>query len=246
MVSMIVLHYTATPTCEDALAILCEGNPPPSAGRVSAHYLVDLDGTIYRLVDESKRAWHAGIGSWGNVRDVNSASVGIEIQNIGLDAEGRRVPFPDAQIEAVIELCRDIRRRHGIRDGNIVGHGDVAPARKQDPGEAFPWRELAEAGVGLWSDEFSDPELPAESMLASIGYDVSDLDMAMAAFKRHWHPDAISRGAGNTLGRLAAVFEKIRVNEGVPYHEKGKWREHQTYGQSGRLARNYRPRQSAR
>lgn len=206
-ISMIVLHYTAMPTCEAALKRLCMTEHP--SGRVSAHYLVDVDGTSYQLVDESKRAWHAGIGSWGDVRDVNSAAIGIEIQNLGLEEDGRRVPFPDAQIEAVIALCRDIQQRHGIHPWNIVGHSDVSPTRKQDPGEAFPWRRLAEAGVGLWTDGFASPKLPDEKMLASIGYDVSDPDKALMAFKRHWHPEAIAEGAGNTSGRIAAIFGMI-------------------------------------
>ena len=200
---MIVLHYTATPSCAEALDILRDPNRSP--GRVSAHYLVDVDGTIFQLVDESKRAWHAGIGSWGNVRDVNSASIGIEIQNVGLDENGGRVPFPEPQIYAVIRLCFDIQRRHGILPWNVVGHSDVAPGRKQDPGEAFPWKKLSEAGVGLWTDDFAAPGLPADTMLASIGYDVTDFNKALLAFKRHWHPEAITNGAGDTLGRIAAI-----------------------------------------
>ena len=206
-VSMIVLHYTAIPTCEAALKRLCMTEHP--SGRVSAHYLVDLDGTVYQLVDESKRAWHAGVGSWRGVLDVNSASIGIEIQNIGFDADGKRVPFPNIQIDAVIDLCKNIQKRHGISPENIVGHGDVSPARKQDPGEAFPWKTFAEAGVGLWTDGFADSEWPAEKMLASIGYDGADFDKALLAFKRHWYPEAITMGASNTLGRIAAVFKLV-------------------------------------
>ncbi len=211
-VSMIVLHYTAMPSCEESLARLCDGDPALPAGRVSSHYLVDLDGTVYRLVDEAKRAWHAGIGSWGGVRDVNSASIGIEIQNVGVDGNGRRVPFPEEQIDAVIDLCAGIQRRHGIRARNVVGHSDVAPVRKQDPGEAFPWRRLAAAGVGTWTDDFATPDRPADTMLASIGYDISDLGKAMVAFQRHWHPEAITRGAENTLGRIAAIH-KLMIQE---------------------------------
>lgn len=211
-ISMLVVHYTAMPSCEAALKRLCMTEHP--SGRVSAHYVVDVDGTSYQLVDESKRAWHAGVGSWGDVHDVNSAAIGIEIQNVGVDEDGRRVPFPDAQIEAVIALCQGIQRRYGIQPWNIVGHSDVSPIRKQDPGEAFPWKTLAAAGVGLWTDDFADPEWPAEKMLASIGYDVSDFDKALLAFKRHWHPEAITMGAGNTLGRIAAVFELMNKKRG--------------------------------
>lgn len=219
-ISMIVLHYTALPSCEDALDVLCDGDPARPSGRVSAHYLVDLDGTIFQMVDETKRAWHAGVGAWRDVRDVNSASIGIEIQNVGLDGNGRRVPFPAAQIKAVTELCKDIQYRHSIRNENIVGHCDVAPARKQDPGEGFPWRLLAEAGVGLWTDQFAEPDLPTDKMLALIGYDVSDLDKALVAFRRHWYPEAITANAGNTIGRIASVWELVRREM-----QKVKWQE---------------------
>lgn len=206
-ISMIVLHYTAIPTCEESFTRLCETTNV--AGRVSAHYLVDRDGRAYKLVDESKRAWHAGVGSWKGLDDINSRSIGIEIVNVGLTEDGRREPFPDRQIDAVIALCKDIIRRHGILPHNIVGHSDVAPARKQDPGEAFPWAKLAEAGVGIWTDDFAEPNASVEEMLAIIGYDVSDIGKAMVAFQRHWYPEGITDGATKTIGRIAAVYNLI-------------------------------------
>lgn len=202
-VSMIVLHFTALPSCEDSLARLCD--PTNSSGRVSAHYLVDVDGTIYRLVDESKRAWHAGVGSWRGLDKINDRSIGIEIQNIGLAQDGKRVPFPPCQIDAVIALCKDIKARYGISDRDIFGHSDSAVARKQDPGEAFPWRKLAAAGVGIWTDDFAQPTKPVAEMLSDIGYDVSDLGKAIVAFQRHWYPEAITHGALKTNERMAAV-----------------------------------------
>ena len=210
-ISMIVLHYTALPTCEDALTIL--SSPTNPAGRVSSHYLVDRDGTIYQMVDESKRAWHAGAGSWRELDDVNSRSIGIEIVNIGLDAEGKREPFPDAQIDAVIALCKDIQERYGIAARDIVGHADMAPCRRQDPGEAFPWKKLSESGIGLWTDGFAETENPIEEMLTAIGYDVSDLGNALLAFKRHWYPEAITAGASNALGRIGAVYQLVTQEE---------------------------------
>lgn len=206
-ISMIVLHYTALPTCENALEIL--SSPTNPAGRVSSHYLVDRDGTIYQMVDESKRAWHAGAGSWRGLDDVNSRSIGIEIVNIGLDAEGKREPFPDVQIDSVVALCKDIQGRYGIAARNIVGHADTAPCRRQDPGEAFPWKKLSEAGIGLWTDEFAETDKPIEEMLTAIGYDVSDLGNALLAFKRHWYPEAITAGASNTMGRIGAVYQLV-------------------------------------
>lgn len=127
-VSMIVIHYTETKTCEAALRILCDAD---SARRVSAHWLIDRDGTAYRLVDESKRAWHAGKSVWDGIEDCNSASIGIELVNDGAEE------YPAPQLEALVELCAGIRGRHDIR--HIVGHSDIAPGRKRDPGPLFPW-----------------------------------------------------------------------------------------------------------
>ena len=138
---MIVLHYTGMPDCEGALDRLTSPKR-----KVSAHYCVDEDGTIYRLVDESKRAWHAGKSRWRGVTDVNSASVGIEIVNPGHEFGYRA--FPDEQIAALIPLVADIKERHGIGRGNVVGHSDVAPARKEDPGELFPWAGAGQAPPG--------------------------------------------------------------------------------------------------
>ena len=140
-ISMIVLHYTAAPLRESINA-LCNGR---GSNRVSAHYLVAEDGTIYRLVDESRRAWHAGVSRWRGITDVNSASIGIEIVNLGHDLNGKARPYPKRQIEAVINLCLNIQARHDIVD--VVGHSDVAPGRKIDPGELFPWKMLRDRGV---------------------------------------------------------------------------------------------------
>lgn len=201
-ISMIVLHYTVIPTCEESLVRLSEITNV--AGKVSAHYLVDRDGSIYNLVDESKRAWNAGLGSWAGLDDINSRSIGIEIVNVGLTEDGKREPFPMAQIDAVIKLCKDIQSRYPIK--YVLGHSDVAPVRKQDPGEAFPWRKLAAAGVGVWTDDFVEPKKSVDEMLWGIGYDVSDIDKAIIAFQRHWYPEAITIGASNTIERIAAVY----------------------------------------
>lgn len=208
-ISMIILHYTAIPTCEESLARLSEITN--SAGKVSAHYLVDRDGSTYNLVNESKRAWHAGLGSWAGLDDINSRSIGIEIVNVGLTEDGKREPFPDAQIDAVIELCKDIQSRYPIK--YVLGHSDVAPQRKQDPGEAFPWKRLAEAGIGIWTDAFAEPKKSVAEMLAGIGYDVSDIDKAIIAFQRHWYPEAITNSATNTTGRMAAVLNLMEVSK---------------------------------
>ena len=188
-VSMIVLHYTGMVDMQSALDRLTS----PEA-KVSSHYLVDEDGTIYRLVDESNRAWHAGKSRWRGVGDVNSASVGIEIVNPGHEFGYR--DFPDEQMASVIPLVADIKDRHGIGRGNVVGHSDVAPARKEDPGELFPWWELAKRRLALPSPtrDLIDPYWTDAGFLLALerfGYDVTDSDKAVIAFQRRFRPDLI-------------------------------------------------------
>jgi N-acetylmuramoyl-L-alanine amidase len=142
-IDILLLHYTGMRTAEEALARLCD----PEA-KVSAHYTIDRDGRIYRHVDESVRARHAGVSYWAGERDVNSRSIGIELVNPG--HEFGYVAFPEAQVEALIDLARGILARHPIPARRVLGHSDVAPARKMDPGELFPWRRLAENGVGIF------------------------------------------------------------------------------------------------
>ena len=177
------------PDCAGALARLCS----PEA-KVSAHYCVDEDGTVFRLVDETMRAWHAGKSRWRGVSDVNSASVGIEIVNPGHEFGYRA--FPDEQVAALIPLIASIKDRHGISRGNIVGHSDVAPARKEDPGELFPWDALAKRRLALPSPtrELVDPFWTDAGFLLALerfGYDVSDPQKAVIAFQRRFRPDRI-------------------------------------------------------
>ncbi len=147
-IDILVLHYTGMRTAEEALERLCD----PTA-KVSSHYTIDRDGVVYRHVDEGLRARHAGVSYWAGERDVNSRSIGIELVNPG--HEFGYVPFPETQIGALIDLARGILARHLITPGRVVGHSDVAPARKMDPGELFPWRVLAEAGIGVFPAELS-------------------------------------------------------------------------------------------
>jgi N-acetylmuramoyl-L-alanine amidase len=141
----VVLHYTGMTSCAAALDRLCD----PKA-EVSAHYLIDEDGKTYGLVPEDARAWHAGQAFWHGVRDLNSTSIGIELVNPGHEFGYR--PFPEPQIAALIDLLGGITARHRVLPENLVGHSDIAPARKSDPGELFPWARLAEAGFGLWPE----------------------------------------------------------------------------------------------
>lgn len=141
---MIIIHYTGMQTAQDALDRLCD----PEA-EVSSHYMIDEAGQIFCLVEEAQRAWHAGVSEWQGRTDINSHSIGIELVNPG--HEFGYQPFPEPQIQALVELCHDIFSRHDIKPEYILGHEDVAPGRKKDPGELFPWKELAlHNGIGVW------------------------------------------------------------------------------------------------
>ncbi|MBW0145020.1 N-acetylmuramoyl-L-alanine amidase [Sphingomicrobium clamense] len=188
-VSVIVLHYTGMPNAQVALDKMTS-----KEGGVSAHYTVDEDGTVYKHVDEERRAWHAGVSYWRGMTDLNSASVGIEIVNPGHEFGYR--PFPDEQIASVIPLVADIKNRHGISRGNVVGHSDIAPARKEDPGELFPWWELAKRRLALPSPtrDLMDPFWTDAGFLLALerfGYDVKDPEKAVIAFQRRFRPDMI-------------------------------------------------------
>jgi len=173
---VIVLHYTEQDSVEQSLDTLRSRN---SGGRVSSHYLLGKDGKIYQLVSDAKRAWHAGAGSWGAITDVNNASVGIEIDNDG------KSPFPDAQIDSLIVLLRDLTTRLRIPPTQIIGHSDLAPTRKIDPGPLFPWKRLHDAGFGLWpADATQDPPAGFDPWLAlqAIGYSIDNRADAVRAF----------------------------------------------------------------
>jgi N-acetylmuramoyl-L-alanine amidase len=216
---MVVLHYTGMPTGEEALARLCD----PEA-KVSSHYLVEEDGRVFRLVPEERRAWHAGRSSWKGERDVNGLSIGVEIVNPGHEFGYR--PFPEAQVAAVIDLLADIRARWIIDDDRIVGHADVAPDRKEDPGELFPWKRLAEAGHGLWAEPPAAPGAPLgegeegagvfalQAGFTRLGYDCAPSGQfdgqtaaVVRAFQRHWRQARVDGIAdGETRARLIALL----------------------------------------
>ncbi len=188
-VSMIVLHYTGMTDMAVAVERLCD----PEA-KVSCHYLVAEDGKVLRMVPEDKRAWHAGRSFWRGLGGVNGRSIGIEIVNPGHDHG--YPPFPDEQIESVIGLVADIKQRHGITRGNIVGHSDIAPARKQDPGEKFPWGKLARLRLALPrpTRNLMDPNWTDSGFLLALerfGYDVQDKLAAVVAFQRRFRPELI-------------------------------------------------------
>ena len=221
-IDILLLHYTGMRTAEAAFGRLTD----PSA-KVSSHYLVYEDGRIDQLVAETRRAWHAGVASWKDATDINSHSIGIEIVNPGHDFGYR--DFPDAQIDAVIALCRDVVARHRIARERVLGHSDVAPARKQDPGEKFPWARLAAASIGLWVeptpitqgrmlglDDRGAGVAELQRMLVRFGY-AADIthryDQAtsevITAFQRHFRPARVDGVADtstvDTLRRLLAA-----------------------------------------
>ena len=185
-VTIIVLHYTGMQDAASAIARLTDAE-----AKVSSHYLIAEDGQIVRMVDESKRAWHAGKSYWRGITDLNSASIGIEIVNPGHEFGYR--PFPIAQIDALIPLMQQITLRYKITRGNVVGHSDIAPARKEDPGELFPWERLARLRLALPSPtkNLMDPHWTDGGFLLALerfGYDVADPLAAIRAFQRRFRP----------------------------------------------------------
>jgi len=220
--SIIVLHYTGMKTMEEALQRLRD-----QSAQVSCHYLVDRDGTVMQLVDERERAWHAGKSFWRGMGDVNSHSIGIEMVNMGHEYGYK--PFSVQQVHSVVKLCQGAMERHNISPANVVGHSDVAPMRKQDPGELFDWQLLALHGVGLWPEPqdsdydqaehyFGDGAAAFEALLYEYGYDnACDLKSIVVAFHRHFYrrifgrSDRIGEIDRETIARLCCLL-RLRKN----------------------------------
>ncbi|MDF2368602.1 N-acetylmuramoyl-L-alanine amidase [Sneathiella sp.] len=225
-VDMLVLHYTGMKTGAEAIERLCD----PDA-KVSAHYAVEEDGRIFALVKEEMRAWHAGVSCWRGAQNINARSVGIEIVNPGHEFGYRA--FPAVQMAAVTVLAADIVARHAISARNVVGHSDVAPHRKEDPGELFDWQELARSGVGLWyrgeasashkitplaSNDKGSAVSDLQEALKELGYDVVldghygvALSSVIRAFQRHWRPSKVDGEADEeTQAIIYALREEVR------------------------------------
>ncbi len=175
----VIIHHTAQNSCEQTLNTFTTEKT-----QVSAHYLICKDGTMHHMLNDYLRAWHAGAGKWGNETDLNSSSIGIEIDNNGLDT------FSEAQINTLLGLLSTIKKNYNIPAANFLGHGDVAPGRKIDPNVQFPWKRFAENGYGLWYNDTTNVILPENFVinyaLRIIGYNVSDIAAAIQAFRRHF------------------------------------------------------------
>ncbi len=236
-VDMLVLHYTGMESGDAALTRMCD-----PASEVSAHYMIWETGDVVQLIGEDKRAWHAGVSTWQGDDDLNSRSIGIEIVNGGHDVpreDGSLPPFPDAQIASVIALSQQIIARWHIPQTRIVGHSDIAPARKKDPGEHFPWQQLSAAGIGLYQPKSVkakralSPIVPGDSgepiraiqrQLLGIGYAIEvtgayddQTEAAVTAFQRRWTQDIISgHCTANTLAVLDAIAKLYAEASSAP------------------------------
>ena len=206
--NFIILHQTSNDNVQRALRTLT--NP---AREVSAHYLIGRDGVIHRLVAESRRAWHAGVSWWGGLCDLNSASIGIELDNNGAE------PFAAAQIDKLLTLLRDLRQRYNIPAANVLGHGDIAPGRKVDPGVMFPWARLAAHGHGLWCRDHEGAAGGGDVrlLLAALGYNIGpaagDEAPALAAFRRHFRGIESSAAADDGDAALLRCLLQARHDE---------------------------------
>jgi N-acetylmuramoyl-L-alanine amidase len=187
--NFVIIHHTAQESTEQTLQTFTV-----TKTKVSAHYVIGKDGKVYHMLNDYLRAWQAGISKWGNTTDLNSCSIGIELDNNGYE------PFTDVQIAGLLKLLENLKKNYDIPTGNFIGHGDIAPTRKNDPNVTFPWKLLAEKGFGLWYDEV----LPASvdnnfnylQALRIVGYDIKDTTAAIKAFKRHFMQDTSGAAMG--------------------------------------------------
>jgi len=182
--NFVIIHHTAQNSCEQTLNTFTIQRT-----QVSAHYVICKDGTIHHMLNDYLRAWHAGISRWGNDLDINSSSIGIELDNNGFEF------FTDAQMHSLLQLLTALKKQYNIPTANFIGHGDIAPTRKNDPNFRFSWKTLADSGFSYWYDDTTNIMLPPTfndvQALRIIGYDVKDTTAAIVAFKRHWLQDTL-------------------------------------------------------
>ena len=225
---LLVLHFTASATLRKADDYFTGRKKHPSGGKVSAHYMWDTDGTVYQYVDEDKRAYHAGVSFWDGVQDVNSYSIGGEFVNAGYN--DNFPPFPDDQIDAAITDLRDIIARNNISPFDVIGHSDVAPGRKNDPGHNFDWKKLAENGIGVWPEpededfdtgrDYLKNKKTLRAAFNAYGYDPkAELKDVVTAFQQHFHPEIFTkpsqagRMTEETAARLAWLNRKKKARQ---------------------------------
>ena len=199
--NFVIIHHTAQNSCEQTLQIFTK-----KTSQVSAHYVICKDGTIHHMLNDYMRAWHAGLGKWGNDADINSSSIGIELDNNGYEA------FTPEQISSLLKLLSGLKKQYNIPQPNFIGHADIAPSRKIDPNVQFPWKQLAENGFGHWYDDTTNLTLPSNfnhlQALRIIGYDVKDSTAAIIAFKRHWLTDTLPGLDSSRYKVLLQVMKK--------------------------------------
>ena len=181
--NFVIIHHTAQNSCEQTLRTFTL-----TRTQVSAHYVICEDGTLHQMLNDYFRAWHGGVSKWGNLTDINSSSIGIELDNDGFE------PFTEPQIKSLLLLLNRLKVKHGIPTANFIGHSDIAPTRKNDPNIYFPWKQLADQGYGLWYDDTTSVAVPDnfDHLLALriVGYDMRDTTAAIRAFKRHFAQDS--------------------------------------------------------
>jgi N-acetylmuramoyl-L-alanine amidase len=202
----VIIHHTAQNGCDSTFRTFTLPRT-----QVSAHYVICADGTVNHMLNDYLRAWHAGLSKWGNVTDMNSCSIGIELDNNGL------VPFQPQQINSLLVLLDSLKHRYNIPAANFIGHGDIAPTRKVDPSAYFPWEQLAEKGFGLWYRDTANVVLPEDfnsrQALRIVGYDTRDTTAAMKAFKRHFIPADSSSAMNLNEGEKKILFSIMQQSE---------------------------------
>ena len=201
--NFVIIHHTAEKSCPQTLHTFTTVRT-----QVSAHYVICRDGTVHHMLNDYLRAWQAGISRWGNITDVNSISIGIELDNDGFE------PFSDAQISSLLRLLDRLKKSYNIPASNFIGHGDIAPTRKNDPNAFFPWHELANKGFGLWYADTTGIPLPPDfntlTALRLIGYDIRDSSAAALAFKRHFEQDTTRTWGVSDEKVLYALYKQYQ------------------------------------
>ncbi|UYQ95320.1 N-acetylmuramoyl-L-alanine amidase [Chitinophaga horti] len=203
--NFVIIHHTAQNSCEQTLKTFTM-----TRTQVSAHYVICRDGVVHHMLNDYLRAWHGGAAKWGNVTDINSTSIGIELDNNGTE------PFAPMQVRSLLVLLDTLKHRYNIPAANFIGHGDIAPRRKVDPSVYFPWQQLAEKGFGLWFDT-SAVSLPAnfdtKMALRIVGYNVQDSTGAVEAFRRKFNPADSTKGAAMSEGEQKILYSLMKQSQ---------------------------------